>query len=184
MIKMYGIKISSGNTEITSLPNGNIDVESRSGNVRCGNVKNAKIITTSGNINIENAEEARLEATSGNIKAGDIKNAQIKTTSGGIVAENTGRILARVSSGNIKLESVSEHCELSTKSGSIRIEDCNLTENSSIQATSGGVHIHRLNDVYVDAKATSGSVKIENNDRKSDIELKINTTSGSIKVNK
>lgn len=129
-------------------------------------------------------ENGKLEASSGNIKLGDIKNVQINTTSGVIVAQNVERISARATSGNIKINSISQFCELSTKSGAIRIEACNLTENSSIQATSGGVHIQRLNDVYVDAKAISGSVKIENNDRKSDIELKINTTSGSIKVNK
>ena len=129
-------------------------------------------------------ENGKLEAASGNIKLGDIKNAQISTTSGAIAAQNVGRILVKASSGNIKINSISEFCKLTTTSGAIRIEDCNLTENSSIQATSGGVYILRLNDVYVDAKATSGSIKVEKNNRKSDIELKITTTSGSIKVNK
>ena len=45
-----------------------------------------------------------------------------------------------------------------------------MTENSSIQATSGGVNITKLNDVYVDANATTGSVKVQNNDRKLDTE--------------
>jgi len=66
MIKISGIKISSGNTEITSLPEANIEVESHSGNVRCGNIKNAKITTISGGINIQDAEEAELRATSRN----------------------------------------------------------------------------------------------------------------------
>lgn len=98
--------------------------------------------------------------------------------------QNVNRIVAKASSGTIRINKINAFCELSSKSGSIRIEDCNLTENSSIQATSGGVNITKLNDVYVDAKATTGSVKVQNNDRKLDTELKIKTTSGSIRVNK
>lgn len=98
--------------------------------------------------------------------------------------QKTNRINAKASSGSIRIEEINEFCDLSATSGGIKIEDCNLIENSSIQASSGGVHITRLNDVYVDAKATSGSVKLQNNNRKSDIELKIKTTSGSIKVDK
>lgn len=48
------------------MPKADIEVESRSGNVRCGNIKKARITTTSGSINIENAEEAELIASSRN----------------------------------------------------------------------------------------------------------------------
>lgn len=63
------------------------------------------------------------------------------------------------------------------------MEKCNLNENSSIHATSGGVKIKETNDIYIEAKANSGDVKVENNNRLSEIELKIETTSGEIKVN-
>lgn len=71
--------------------------------------------------------------------------------------------------------------QVESHSGNVK---CETVNNIEIQAKSGGVHITKLNEVYVDASAKSGSVKVNENSRKSDIELKIRTTSGSIRVNK
>lgn len=107
-----------------------------------------------------------------------------KQLHGSIRAQNAGKIKAKANSGSIKISSVSEWLELETTSGSIKIVECNLKENSSIRASSGSVSIDKINDVYMSAETTSGSRKVENTDRKADVELKINTTSGSIRVNK
>lgn len=46
------------------LENTNIQIESRSGNVKCGNINTANIQASSGCIQIENAKEATLKANS------------------------------------------------------------------------------------------------------------------------
>ncbi len=97
--------------------------------------------------------------------------------------ENTNKITAKATSGGININEINGFCDLNCKSGSIKIEKCNLNENSSIHATSGGVKIKETNDIYIDAKVSSGDIKVENNNRLSEIELKIETTSGGIRVN-
>ncbi len=104
-------------------------------------------------------------------------------SSGNINIEKAGKIEARASSGSIKIGMIASFCDLSTNSGEIKIEECNLNEDSKITAKSGAVRIKKTNDIYINAKAKSGSTKIEQNNRKSDIELKIETISGGIKVN-
>lgn len=193
------ISVSSGNVEIADLENSNIQVESHSGNVtvgnsnkvnlkttsgniKSGNTVEGEFIATSGNIKTENMKIGKCETKSGNIEAGDIENAELKATSGSIKAGNTNRITAKTSSGSIRINGINEYCDISATSGGIKIEKCNLTENSSISAKSGGVHIGETNDIFVNAKANSGSIKVKNTNRKADIELNIETTSGSIKV--
>lgn len=39
---MFGVMVSSGNVEIVNLEKSNIKVESKSGNILCGNMNNRK----------------------------------------------------------------------------------------------------------------------------------------------
>ena len=57
-----------------------------------------------------------------------------------------------------------------------------INEDSSIKSNFGDVKIEKINNVYVDAKVDLGDVKIEGNDRHSDITLKIKSDCGDIKV--
>ena len=69
-----------------------------------------------------------------------------------------------------------------TSSGSIEIDSLNITENSNINAKSGDVDIMSKNDIYIETETDSGDADVTNNNRMSEIVLKITTTSGSIKV--
>ena len=124
-----------------------------------------------------------LNATSGNITVGNIENAKISVSSGNIKVEKTENITAKAKSGGISIKNIDGFCDLDCKSGYIKIEKCDLNENSSISTKSGGVKIKETNDIYIDAKTNSGDIKVENNNRLSEIELKIETTSGGIEVN-
>lgn len=194
------IKATSGNTQVMDLEKANIQVESSSGNVKCGSMKNGKIRTTSGNILVGNANEIDLQASSGNIQAANIKKGKIATTSGAIKAEETeeieakatsggiriekaNQVTAKTNSGSIHIEQINEFCNLSATSGGIKIKQCKLSKDSEIHATSGSVLIQELRDVYIETSTTSGSAKIANNDRKAERVLNITTTSGNIKVN-
>lgn len=64
MQERFGIKLSSGNTNICDLENANVQIESRSGNVKCGNINTANIQASSGCIQIGNVKEAELKASS------------------------------------------------------------------------------------------------------------------------
>lgn len=180
--------INNGEIQATSgsvtLGNANeIKVEVHSGSIRCGNAQKGDFKATSGSIRVGNMQEATLEANSGRIEVGNINKVNMKATSGSIKAGEVGSVVATVNSGSIRIERINQACNLSTKSGSVRIEECNLTQNSEINVKSGAVNIKKINDVFVNATAKSGSVKVKNaNNRKAEVELKIQTTSGSIKV--
>lgn len=177
------IKLTSGAVEMVDLSKANVQIQSHSGSVRCGDMNNGEIQATSGSVSIGNANEIKVEVHSGSIRCGNAQKGDFKATSGSIKAGKVGSIVATVNSGSIKIESINQSCNLSTKSGSVRIEECNLTQNSEITVKSGAVNIRKINDVFVNATAKSGSVKVkDDNNRKSEVELKIQTTSGSIKV--
>ena len=102
---------------------------------------------------------------------------------GGIKVGKANKISVKATSGGIYVGEVNGFCDLYCNSGTIKVDKCIINEDSSIRTTSGSVVVKETNNIYVDANATSGSIKVNNSDRKSDVELKISTTSGGIKVN-
>lgn len=229
------IKTSSGNIEMISLKEANIQAETSSGNITCGDIKNGDLKTTSGGIIVQDSQNLNAKSTSGNIKTGNIEQiaqiqstsgkittgniteANLKTTSGNLIAENiikgnlqttsgkieveslkegetkstsgkieigeTNNIIAQNTSGGIVINKVNGSCDLASKSGSIKIEELIISDNSSIKTTSGNVKVISGENMYIETSTNSGSVKINGNDRKAEVELKIQTTSGSIKIN-
>lgn len=195
------IKTSSGKIELLDLEQANMQIESTSGNIECGNMSNGNLKTTSGNIRMGNSNEVTLKATSGNIMAEEIRNkgtiqtssgkievkeikqGEIESTSGKVKIEKANRITATTTSGSIHINQIDGYCNLSSNSGGVKIENLQINENSTIHTTSGNVNISKGENMYIETKTMSGNVKVENNNRKAEIELKIETASGSIKVN-
>lgn len=125
------------------------------------------------------------------LKSGDLKssidlsdnNMAISTMSGDIKLNKVGNISMATMSGDVEIESIVGSIAISTMSGDVRIYDFNILSNSSITTMSGDVKANHLTESYVEASSKSGDIKVSNVDRKSDIVLKINTTSGDISVN-
>ncbi len=195
----FKVHTASGDICATNLENHTIDFESTSGKIECGNIHKGTLKSTSGNVRVGNGNEVTLQATSGKLQAGNfdklsaktssgsvevgtIEEGTIHTTSGKIMMESAKRIQAETSSGGIKINKIEEYCQLQTNSGSIVVNDLNIIDNSSINTKSGNVTIKDKNDIYVETSTKSGNSNIKNNNRKSDIVLYINTTSGNIYV--
>ena len=195
----FNIHTSSGDIMAPNLESDIITFEASSGKIECGNINNGSFKSSSGDITIGSGNEVTLQASSGKIKAGDfnklsaeassgdievgaIGEGVIKTSSGKIIVNGAKRIQAEASSGDIEINRIEEYCNLKTSSGNIDIEALNIIENSSINAKSGNVDINGKNDIYVETKTGSGNDNVNTNNRKSDIVLKITTTSGNINV--
>lgn len=195
----FNIHTSSGDIVVSNLENNVINLESSSGRIECGNINNGNFRSSSGDITVGSGNEITLQVSSGSINAGDfnrlsavassgdievenIGEGTIKTSSGKISVGETRRLQAQASSGNININKINEYCNLATSSGSIDIETLNIVENSSISAKSGDVDINSKNDIYVEAETKSGDAEIKNNNRMSEIVLKVTTTSGNIQV--
>ena len=162
----FNIHTSSGDITAQSLENNNINFESSSGKIECGNINNGE-----------------LKSSSGDIVVGTIGECTAKTSSGKINIKSADRINAEASSGDISIETIENYCELKTSSGNIDINSLNITENSNINAKSGNVRINGKNDIYVETETNSGDTEVINNNRMAEIVLKITTTSGNINVN-
>ena len=123
-----------------------------------------------------------METKSGDIKSSlDLNNVTIKSTSGDIKLDNTNDVNIKVTSGDINISRV-DNLIIDSTSGDINISDLTLEEDSKIKVTSGDININQSsNNIYFNAKTTSGSVRINNNDRFANIELMINTISGDIR---
>ena len=198
--KEFNIHTSSGDITAQNLENNNINFESSSGKIECGNINNGELKSSSGDIVIGNGNEVKIQASSGNIKAGNfsklsaeassgdvevgtIGESTVKTSSGKINIKGADRINAEASSGDISIDTIENYCELKTSSGNIDINSLNITENSNINAKSGNVRINGKNDIYVETETNSGDAEVINNNRMAEIVLKITTTSGNIRVN-
>lgn len=193
------INQSSGDTEITNVKNAiinassgdikidtiieNAELKTSSGDITADKIGIANLKTSSGDIELKEAQTASITTTSGDIKVNTIEeSAELETTSGDITANKITNAKIKTSSGEIELGNVKEYIEAETSSGDIKIDDLEITKDSKIEARSGDVTIHKTNDIYTETKTSSGNSKIENNNRKSEITLKIETSSGDIKV--
>lgn len=163
----------------------NLDVEGTSSDIDSSiNLKNVNIETKSGDISLKDSNNTIINTTSGDITVGDSNKLEVTTNSGDIKTGNiTESINAKATSGDFLLGDINGKLTLNTTSGDIKINKVNLTNNSTIKVTSGDIVISKTNDIYIDAHAISGDVKINTNNRHAKYELKINTTSGDIIVN-
>lgn len=141
-----------------------------------------KLHATSGNIKVHSfINKISITATSGNVEVDKANDIEIKVKSGNIKVGESNIVNLEATSGNIKVNK-SNGGNVKTFSGNIHIDNLEAIENSTISATSGNVYIGATNDIYISASATSGDVKVKDSNRFSEIELSISTKSGNIKV--
>lgn len=143
-----------------------------------------EVSSTTGDISSEDLESADFDihVTTGDVKFGKTNNAKVKCTTGDINIGLVNDLVIDVTTGDIEIGSINRHLDINTTTGDIRIDSINITENSSISTTTGDVRISKKNDIYVDADAKTGDVKVSDNNRHSENELKIRTKTGDIKV--
>lgn len=144
-----------------------LDVKTTSGDIITNDLKQIQAKTTSGQVTTSNVLlDSKIVTTSGDIKVGSVNGLTIQTTS-----------------GDIEASSINDYLSMSSVSGDIDIDSISISKNSNIKTVSGDVKIDKANSIYVETNTVSGDVSIDKNDRKSDIVLKVKTTSGDIEVN-
>ena len=144
------------------------------------------IETVSGDIysNINIVNDISMITTSGDVELLDANDITITTTSGDIKVSKTNKISAVTTSGDVTINRVNERVSVKTTSGDIILKNLDIKDNSSVETASGDVSINNnISNCYVESSTTSGDTNINKSDRKSDLILKIKTTSGDITVN-
>ena len=124
-----------------------------------------------------------VSTMSGDVFLGNASNIDIRTVSGDVSLDSIVSSDVSTTSGDISIKNVSKMINIQTTSGDVLIDNLDIENESSIKTVSGDVVInHNKGNCYVDFKTTSGDERISRSDRKSDIVLKVRTTSGDISV--
>lgn len=146
-------------------------------------VKNIDVKTTSGDIAINPKLDSNMDVSSvsGDVYIKEAKKVKVKTTSGDIEIDNALETELKTTSGDSTLGQ-SGNINASSVSGDIEIGDLTVNGSAGIKTTSGDVEIDKINDAYIETETTSGEITINNNNRKSNNTLKIDTVSGDITV--
>lgn len=154
-----------GNITVDSFLNAQIKVKENCGDVKVVGGKVVSIESQYGDIELLKAQSANIFQSAGDISVGEVQE---------LTAENKY--------GDIRITSVLEFLDIKNSCGDIKIKQVDLKRNSTIKSSLGDVKIESTNAIYIDAKTDLGDVKINNNERKSEISLKIKNNCGDIKV--
>lgn len=125
-----------------------------------------KINNKSGNVELMNATKARISSRIKNIKIGSVDDLEIENKY-----------------GDIKIDNIGTYLKINNESGNIDINNIILEKDSYIETKYGNININNVRNTYISAKSDHGKVVVENNDKKSDLLLKVHNKSGDININ-
>lgn len=165
--------------------NGTIKVDEKKTDINCVGFCNVrrKIVL---HIPTSYTGEYNFVTVSGDIESQVNLNNEVNivTTSGDAKLLDVNGIDVTSVSGDIMIKDVSGLLSVNTTSGDVSIKSLNITESSNIKTTSGDIRIEdNAVNCYIEFSSVSGDSRINKSDRKSDLELKVKTTSGDISVN-
>ncbi len=131
--------------------------------------KTIKIKSDYGNCEMLDLENAivDIDCNCGNVKLGKIRNITVKCDL-----------------GNTEIKEILNKCDIKADCGNIEIDTISIQEDSTIKADLGNVDINKTNDIYIEADVDLGKTNISQNNRNSQITLKINCDCGNVTVGK
>lgn len=136
-----------------------------------------------GDVDIIGGKKVNVTNKYGDIKLRKAKEANIKQSAGEVKVDSVDDIVVKNNYGDIKITNVYNFINAEEDCGDVKIDNLNISKDSSIKNNLGSIKIGSTNEIYIDAKTDLGDVKITNNYQKSDITLKIENDCGDIKVN-
>lgn len=130
------------------------------------------------------SHQITIKSDYGNCEVSDLQNATINIDSdaGNVEIGKVKNLTAKCDYGNIEVNEILNKCEIKADCGNIEINTISIKENSSIKADLGNVDIEHANNVYIDADVDLGKVRISENNRNSDITLKVDCDCGNVTV--
>jgi len=154
-LQEVGIHFTSSNGFVTNMSANNIDITSKSGNLKLKSIF---------------AKQLRIEANSGNITASDIQgNANFSIKSGNMdIINYAGEGTFKANSGNIELiQKGASSLDISAKSGNVKLTaDPNFKGFYDVNANSGNIHSPeslRLTKDLIKVRTNSGDINITQN---------------------
>ena len=164
--------------------NGKINIDNDYGDVAIESFNNStiKVEENSGDVNIISGKDITVNNDYGNITIDTVDIATITDDCGHIKVNSVNQVTAKNDYGDINISLINDYLDIENQCGDIKLNNINLTKNSSIKDDYGDITIGKTNEIYVDTKTDLGDVDINNNYNKSDITLKIENDCGNIKI--
>lgn len=161
-----------------------IKIDNKYGDIEIASFEklNIDIKEDAGDIKLEKANIVNIINNYGDIKINEIKEGTIKESAGDVEIERVNSIEIKNNYGDIRINEANEYVNIDGDAGDIKIQNLNITRNSSINTNVGEVTISKTNDIFIDAKTDVGKTRISQNNSKSEITLKIENNVGDIKV--
>lgn len=177
------IENKTGDIEMEDFSSANIVASLTTGDINIKEVNSATISLTTGDVEIGSAYSVKSTATTGDFDADTVRSVEVKVTTGDVEVGSVDTIKVSTTTGDIKIGVVNESIDLDTTTGDINISQATVTTNSKIKSGTGDVRIDNMaSGIYVEGKSKVGDVKVDKSDRRSDVELNIETRVGDIRV--
>ena len=162
----------------------NIVINSNIGDVKIGYLEGATLDAKLdiGDLKVKQIKNASIDLRVGDVKIEKINSLTTEVKTGDIKIQNINEIIAKTTTGDIKINNLIGSIDITSNAGDVKIENAIINKNSKINSKIGDVKIGHISGCYIDAKTNVGDTKVENKDRKSNIELKITNNIGDIKV--
>lgn len=164
--KEIKIENSYGDIDIESFKSLNINIEEDAGNIKIDTANIANINNNYGNIKINEIKEGKLKSSAGNIEINKVENINITNNY-----------------GNTEIKEINEFVKINSDAGDIKIDNINITKDSSIETNVGKIKIENINEIYVETSTDLGKISINKNYRESEITLTLESNVGDITVN-
>ena len=131
------------------------------------------------------SKEFNIIANYGDIDIGSFENSimNVENDCGDIKIVSAKNTTVKNHYGDIKIENVLNKCDIENNCGNIKIQNLDIKEDSTIDSDLGDIKVEKTSDIYIDAKVDLGDIKINENNRHSNITLKVKNNCGDIKVN-
>ncbi len=179
----FNITGTTGDVKIDDYSSATAKITIKTGDVKIKEISMADIQGTTGDIEIDSASLLNIKVTTGDIEVGTVRFLDVTGTTGDVDVTEVDRLKVKLTTGDIDVYKVNEYLSLEVTTGDIDIDTVNIKENSKIKTTTGDTKIKHATGFYVGGTSKVGDVHIKGVDRKSDLELDIDTKVGDIRVN-
>lgn len=143
---------------------------------------NLNIKEDAGDIKIEKANIVNIDDNYGNIEINEINEGAIKESAGDIKIIKVNSIDVKNNYGDVKITEINEYVKIDGDAGDIKIDNINITKDSSIETNVGKIKINKTNEIFIEASTDLGKTSIKENHRESEITLNIKSNVGDIKI--
>ena len=159
------INSDAGDVKIGNLPYATLDAKLDVGDLRIKELKTINTTLRVGDLRIEKVQKLIAD-----VKTGDIK------------VNYVNELISKIKTGDIKIDTLDGQMDIVSTTGDIKVQDATIKENSKIKNNIGDIKINNISGCYIDAKTRVGDINVNQKERKSDIELKIENNVGDVRV--